>query len=232
MAAAELDSGLLFQAMMAPPLTRREHRPRAWRLDSPLAQIYEIPGLLSRRDCRTLIETIDRHLQRSTTVGGISDHRTSQTCSLSRWEPELVSKIDNRCSQLIGLDPVYSEPLQGHRYEPGQSYGGHVDWFSAKSPGGGAHLERLGQRTWTVMIYLNAVDEGGQTLFYRLGRRFQPELGMALAWNNLDAEGRGNPHTLHGSLKVVRGMKYVITKWFRQYPNAPIDDPSQHSEAL
>ena len=29
------------------PLTQPEHRPRAWRLDTSLAQVYELPGLLS-----------------------------------------------------------------------------------------------------------------------------------------------------------------------------------------
>ena len=33
------------------PLTRPEHRPRAWRLDTSLAQVYELPGLLSHEEC-------------------------------------------------------------------------------------------------------------------------------------------------------------------------------------
>ncbi|MCP9928345.1 2OG-Fe(II) oxygenase [Cyanobium sp. CH-040] len=220
MTAAPLDSDFLFQAMMAPPLTRPEHRPRAWRLDTPLAQIYEIPGMLSRRECRELIEAIDRNLERSKTAKGISDHRTSQTCYLAYWEPDLAARIDRRCAELIGIDPIYSDPLQGQRYEPGQSYGGHTDWFSPDDPVARDQLIPLGQRTWTVMIYLNAVEEGGQTIFHRLGRRFEPLPGVALAWNNLHADGRGNPYTLHGSLKVVRGVKYIITKWFRQHPRS------------
>ena len=33
------------------PLTRPEHQPRARRLDTPLAQVYEVPALLSHEEC-------------------------------------------------------------------------------------------------------------------------------------------------------------------------------------
>lgn len=36
-----------------------------------------------------------------------------------------------------------------------------------------------------------------------------------MAWNNLGADGQPNPATLHEALPVIRGLKYVITKWFR-----------------
>jgi prolyl 4-hydroxylase len=65
------------------------------------------------------------------------------------------------------------------------------------------------------MVYLNAVEAGGQTRFKRIGRDFQPSPGLGLAWNNLDVEGRPNHATLHEALPVIRGHKYVITKWFR-----------------
>ena len=77
------------------------------------------------------------------------------------------------------------------------------------------HTDSGGQRTWTVMVYLNAVECGGATLFRRLGRSFTPVPGMALAWNNLQADGTPNPFTLHEALTVEAGHKWVITKWFR-----------------
>ena len=77
------------------------------------------------------------------------------------------------------------------------------------------HTAVGGQRTWTVMIYLNDVQEGGQTIFHRLGKCYQPKAGLALAWNNLYVDGRLNRDTLHESLPVLGGTKWVITKWFR-----------------
>ena len=66
------------------------------------------------------------------------------------------------------------------------------------------------------MIYLNAVERGGETCFKRLGRCFTPVPGLALAWNNLQADGNPNPFTLHEAMPVEQGSKWVITKWFRE----------------
>ena len=41
------------------PLTRSEHRPRAWRLDTSLAQVYELPALLSHEECEQVIDAIN-----------------------------------------------------------------------------------------------------------------------------------------------------------------------------
>jgi prolyl 4-hydroxylase len=75
-----------------------------------------------------------------------------------------------------------------------------------------------GQRTWTVMIYLNEPEAGGATRFKTIGKTVQPETGKLLAWNNLRADGRPNVNTLHHGMKVRAGTKYVVTKWFREKP--------------
>jgi prolyl 4-hydroxylase len=66
------------------------------------------------------------------------------------------------------------------------------------------------------MVYLNEPDDGGATRFKLIGKTVQPETGKLLAWNNLLADGRPNPATLHQGMKVRRGTKYILTKWFRE----------------
>ena len=68
------------------------------------------------------------------------------------------------------------------------------------------------------MIYLNEPEDGGATRFKTIGKTVQPETGKLLAWNNLLPDGHPNPATLHQGMKVRRGTKYVLTKWFRQHP--------------
>jgi prolyl 4-hydroxylase len=70
------------------------------------------------------------------------------------------------------------------------------------------------------MIYLNEPEEGGATRFKTIGKTVQPETGKLLTWNNLLPDGRQNPATLHQGMKVRRGVKYVLTKWFRQRPTS------------
>src|SRR3546814_3191016 len=54
-----------------------------------------------------------------------------------------------------------------------------------------------GQRTWTAMIYLNDVAEGGATWFPTAGIRVAPKRGLLLAWNNMKPDGTPNEMTLH-----------------------------------
>lgn len=65
------------------------------------------------------------------------------------------------------------------------------------------------------MVYLNAVERGGETCFKHLGRCLTPQKGMALASNNLQADCTPNLLTLYESMPVLEGNKWMITKWFR-----------------
>ena len=207
-----------WQAMAQAPLTNPAHRPRAWRLDTDRAQIYDIPDLLSPDECVAVIAAIDAALVPSTVTHGPSDYRTSRTCHLATADAALARELDIRFAALIGVDPALAEPLQGQRYDPGQYFKAHTDWFAPGTAEFEEHTRVGGQRTWTLMVYLNAVEAGGETVFERIGRRFTPMPGLALAWNNLLADGSPNHATLHEAMPVDRGRKYVITKWFRAEP--------------
>ena len=65
------------------------------------------------------------------------------------------------------------------------------------------------------MIYLNVVESGGETCFKHLGRCFTLVKGMALAWDNHQADGTPNSFMLYESRPVLEGNKWVITKRFR-----------------
>jgi prolyl 4-hydroxylase len=68
------------------------------------------------------------------------------------------------------------------------------------------------------MIYLNEPAAGGATRFKTIGKTIQPETGKLLAWNNRKPDGTPNVNTLHHGMKVRSGVKYVITKWYREKP--------------
>ena len=132
------------------------------------------------------------------------------------WRDPLVAKVDARIGTLLGLDLAASEPIQGQRYAQGQEFKPHTDSFE---PGGVdyyLHCAETGQRTWTAMIYLNDPEEGGATRFKLIDKSIAPEAAKLLAWNNLLPDGRPNPATLHQGMKVRRGTKYILTKWFRE----------------
>lgn len=172
---------------------------------------------LTAPECAQLIALIDARRRPS----GLADHvgdssyRTSETCDLDPGD-DFVAGITDRLAAFAGLDPAHAEPLQGQRYAVGQEFKQHTDYFEP----GGSDFDRYcslsGQRTWTLMVYLNAPAAGGATRFKRLDRTFQPETGKLLAWNNIRSDGVPNYDTLHQGLPVRGGTKYIITSWFRE----------------
>lgn len=180
-------------------------------------ELFIVRGFLDPATCAALIERIDARKRPSDIVDdtGVANFRTSETCDLDSTDA-LVADVERRISDLLGLPLGHGEPLQGQRYAPGQEFRPHTDTFN---PGGYdflVHTERGGQRSWTAMIYLNEPEDGGATRFKTIGKTIQPETGKLLTWHNLLLDGTPNPATLHQGMKVRRGTKYVLTKWFRQ----------------
>ncbi|MEO5612847.1 MAG: 2OG-Fe(II) oxygenase [Sphingomicrobium sp.] len=186
-------------------------------MPSPKFALFIVRDFLNPTLCGELIRRIDTQRRPSEITDdiGVERFRTSETCDLD-WHDPVVGAVDAQIAELLGLPLNISEPLQGQRYAPGQEFRPHTDTFE---PGGAAfyeHCADTGQRTWTAMIYLNAPEDGGATRFKVIGKTVQPETGKLLAWNNLLPDGTPNPATLHQGMKVRRGTKYVLTKWFRE----------------
>jgi prolyl 4-hydroxylase len=182
-------------------------------------ELFIVRGFLEPATCAVLIDRIDANRRASTIADdtGIANFRTSETCDLDSCNPA-VAEVERKIADLLGLPLDRGEPLQGQRYAPGQEFRPHTDTFN---PGGYdflLHTERGGQRSWTAMIYLNEPEDGGATRFKLIGKTVQPETGKLLTWNNLLPNGTPNPATLHQGMKVRRGTKYVLTKWFREQP--------------
>jgi prolyl 4-hydroxylase len=190
---------------------------RIQRVPTPRAEIFQLRGFAPLEFCSDLIALIERDRRPSTIADDNGDplFRTSETCDLAaNLLP--VQEIEAMITQLSGIDPAYGEPLQGQRYDVGQEFKAHTDYFA---PGGRDYQQFCtlsGQRTWTFMIYLNDVAAGGATRFKLLDKTFQPEAGKLLCWNNRLADGGVNEATLHHGMKVRKGVKYVITKWYRE----------------
>jgi prolyl 4-hydroxylase len=187
------------------------------RVPSRELELFIVRNFLDEATCKALMERIDERRRPSTIVDdtGIANYRTSETCDLDSSDP-LVADVDAKFSALLGIDPLHGEPLQGQRYAPGQEFKPHTDTFN---PGGYdfyVETANRGQRTWTAMVYLNEPGDGGATRFKLINKTVQPERGKLLAWNNLLPDGNPNHATLHQGMKVRKGTKYVLTKWYRE----------------
>ncbi|AHE56731.1 prolyl hydroxylase family protein [Sphingomonas sanxanigenens] len=188
-----------------------------FKADSPHLELYYAEQWLSDDECAQLIAMIEADRVPSELMGdpGDPDFRNSESCNLDRWNP-VVKAIDTRISDMFGLPHENGETVQGQRYAPGQQFKVHSDYLHPDLPGYSDAQWAGGQRSWTAMIYLNVPEGGGETDFPYAGLRVQPRAGMLLAWNNMNPDGGYNPMTHHQGMTVTAGVKYIITKWFRE----------------
>ena len=200
-------------------IDRMVRTPRVQRIPTPKLEIFALRDFLDADMCGELIDRIERDRRPSTIAdfNGDEAFRTSETCDLDMRDP-VVAELDRKICDFSGIGPQFGETLQGQRYDVGQEFKGHTDYFEV----GGADYDKYcsvaGQRSWTFMIYLNAVEAGGATRFKAINKTFQPEAGKLICWNNRRTDDSVNPATIHHGMKVRKGRKYVITKWFREKP--------------
>ena len=192
----------------------------AWRLCAPAdrpAQLYIRDKFLSAEDCRNLCEKIDAGLYPSPLYEKekFEGVRTSSSCNLNIYDP-FVAEIETRITDFLGITRGFGEPLQGQRYEVGQQFKEHADFFYVDQPYWAEYEPHGGQRTWTAMIYLNEPEAGGATGFRYFDMAVEPKLGRILIWNNMAEDGSPNPFTSHEGQPVEAGIKYIVTKWYRE----------------
>ena len=176
-----------------------------------------IEDFLAPEECDRMVAMIDRLAAPSTVTGNASSNyrdgsRTSSTAHLDQSDP-LVHDLARRVAELAGVPTACGEVMQGQRYDVGQEFRAHFDFFHGTSL---SHVGELGNRSHTVIVYLNEGFAGGETEFPRIGLRVQPKRGMAVVWQNLDASGQGRQDMLHAGLPVISGSKYILTRWFRE----------------
>jgi prolyl 4-hydroxylase len=206
-------------------LTRTDN-PDLKRVLTSKAQVFTWKNFLTESECHELIALTNTRLRKSTitTEGKEEDYafRTSSTCYLHEFKDPIVQNVENKIASALGISASWSEPNQAQKYEVGQEFKAHTDYFEPGAEEYKKFCSELGQRTWTFMIYLNKVEEGGGTRFRKLAKTFTPETGMAVIWNSLTPEGDPNPFTIHHGTKVRKGEKFVITKWFRDSGEGPM----------
>ena len=208
------------RADAADPVRERiTHWPGAVRVPARGIELYVIRDFLTPGQCAELIALIDANRIPSPVVSDdpVPAYRTSETCYLYPAY-EGVAAVDAQLDQLTGIDPVHGETLQGQRYGIGQEFKPHHDFFHTDQLYWREQAAMGGQRTWTAMAFLNEPDRGGRTNFPSAGVMVTPKAGNLLVWNNMDALGSPNDASLHQGMPVEAGVKYVLTKWYRERP--------------
>ncbi len=190
--------------------------------NSPRVVVYH--HFLSDKECDHLIKLAKPHLKRSTVIdnhssGSVVDEaRTSY--GMFFWptlEDRTVHEVEKRIASITSIPRENGEDIQVLKYGIGGEYKPHYDYFDPNYEGGKYHLQRGGQRVASFLMYLNTPEEGGETVFPVLGIKVTARKGDALLFYNCDASGNVDSRTLHGGAPVIKGEKWLATKWLRKH---------------
>jgi prolyl 4-hydroxylase len=192
------------------------------RLERPTVAVVE--GLLSDEECEELMRRSAERLRRSTTVDPVRGsheeipNRDSDGTFFPVNADPFIARLDRRIAALMNWPAGNGEGLQILRYRTGGQYTPHFDYFPPADPGSRGALAIGGQRISSLVMYLSDVEEGGGTVFPQIGLTVTPKRGAAVYFEYCNSRGQVDPLTLHGGLPVLKGEKWIATKWMRQRP--------------
>lgn len=186
------------------------------RADKPF--ILHLDNVLSEAECDELIlcskerllpsKIVDPKTGQEVTAPG----RTSKGMAFSVHENNLIGKIERRIAALTDFPVENGEGLQVLNYDIGEEYKQHFDFF----PPSKVDPEKGGQRVGTFLIYLNDVEAGGETVFPKAGISIVPKKGSAVYFHYGNSIGQVDRMSVHSSVPIKKGEKWVATKWIRQ----------------
>jgi len=227
------DQYRMFERMLNDPEMKTKYGTPAVHSQPTEENNYEKPWIVTidefatKEECEKLMEFGNKvGYERSMTVGdgdqaGVISQRTnSARTSKNTWcedaecyKDATVKPLFDRIAHATNIPETNSDFLQLVKYEEGQFYKDHHDYLSH-------HVYRqCGPRIVTLFVYLNDVEEGGETTFPELGLSIQPKQGKALIWSNVlnDAPYAQDPTTRHEAMPVVKGVKYGANAWIHLF---------------
>ena len=186
-------------------------------------------NVLSKQECEAIINSSEEKLSRSTVLKGeseedssINDGRTSKNAWLlakdldtESYPFEVLLKIE-KITQSFSEKPIENqEGLQVLKYDVGEQYEPHHDFFHDNHKEYERCMAEGGQRLWTVFFYLSDVEEGGDTFWPRLDVKVSPKAGRVAIWQNI-VDGEVYHPSLHWGMPPTKGTKWACTKWVRE----------------
>ncbi len=150
-------------------------------------------------------------------VKTVDDSRTNTQALVDQWSHPVLAGICERVSSVVRIPPENCEHAKLLNYLPGQKFDSHHDAYDDFMPDAVLELMAGGQRLFTTILYLNEVEEGGETDFPRLRVSVRPVPGRLLLFaNTLPGQTERHPHSLHAGTPVIKGEKRVLSLWWRE----------------
>ncbi|MCL1066215.1 2OG-Fe(II) oxygenase [Shewanella olleyana] len=219
---AEVISISNFSDLRRPDLSKLSYKLIAQEIN-----LFTVDDFLTDFECRWLIDRAQTDIKRSKVVDGetgktrISKVRTG---SVAQFKPSIedwiLLNIEKKIAVYFNISIENGELSNVLKYLPGEEYKEHYDFFHPNDSGSELAMLDGGQRFKTVLIYLNDVEQGGETRFPRLEKSLSPKAKQLVVFNNTDNSLSPLPLSLHQGMPVTSGEKWLYSKWLRGQPTS------------
>jgi len=179
--------------------------------------VQEYKKILTPEECKQIIAMAEPSLAKATLLGNneLENYRTADGTWLFHYD-KLLHEVKTIVSSLTRKPITNQEAPHVVRYLKGGEYKVHYDYFI---DGEGYYEEEIakgGNRTHSVLFYLNDVKKGGGTEFPKQDITIDAEIGKVVVWDNLNPDGTVDENSLHAGLPVEEGEKWILVFWVRE----------------
>lgn len=181
-----------------------------------------IENFLTSEECSLIIEHCKEQMVPSNVMGVNDNYRTSSETSLRESDTQSersnnrIKTLKNRIAALVNLPSDFQEPFVVIKYNLGEEYTPHHDYFADAEIEVQHLLLNGGERILTVLMCLQAPLGGGETEFPILGLKIKQKAGQAVVWENGNKQGTEvYQESQHAGLPVLEGEKWMLTCWIR-----------------
>ena len=199
--------------------------------------IYYIDNALTDEECEFIIEKAKPNMKiagvsvmpgQTGYEKGVYQGRTNKSHWIPKEHYKEMNEICYRLAKIIDCEcsfdchPKFFESFQVIHYEVGQEYKYHYDAYNVNDKAKyGTFCGERGNRLKTILVYLNDVEEGGDTGFDMarpLGEviKIEPKKGRVVVFDNLKPDGTLNRRSRHAGLPVIKGEKWAFNLWLRE----------------
>jgi len=186
-------------------------------------RVFLFHNFITKEEADHIIEMSIPKITRSEVVGAggkpvVDQARTSSGYFIMGEDARdpTVREIEKRIAEWTHLPVENGEAFYVLRYQIGQRYVPHTDFFDFANDGERENqIGPAGNRMATVLTCLRSPEEGGETEFPQIGMKIPCTTGNAILFWDMHPDTTTDPMSLHGGLPVIKGEKWAMTKWIR-----------------
>ena len=173
-------------------------------------KIIQINKLLTNDECDDIINLSNNYtFNDSETMSEYGNVTTNYRKSTQIWLNDsnpIVHKL-SKLSNIITNYPIENmEELQYVYYDTSGYFKEHYDPEPSKNT-------NIKDRIFTIIFYLNDVEDGGETYFKNIDTYIKPQKGDCVIFKSLLSNGQLLTNSLHQGMPVKKGNKIICNKW-------------------